>query len=134
VILASVGHQRSNGFPNVGGIPATFRERLGMSDTPAQALVTTDRVRVHGHASNFTPEQARANGVPRFMDSDPHILVVSTSERSEEFVVFIDLAIEAAVVVGRASAAGIRAVWGKAPLGQPVCIFRIEHKPSSARG
>ncbi|WP_247389043.1 MULTISPECIES: hypothetical protein, partial [unclassified Bradyrhizobium] len=89
-----------------GGIPATLRERLGMSDTPAQALVTTDRVRVHGHAANFTPEQARADSVPRFMDGDPHILVVSATERSEEFVVLIDLPIEAAAVVGRASDAG----------------------------
>jgi hypothetical protein len=34
------------------------------------------------------PEQTRADGMPRFMDRDPVILLSRATERGEEFFVF----------------------------------------------
>ncbi len=49
------------------------------------------------------PQETRANGVPGFMDSDPHILVVSATERREQAVVPVALVIEAAAEIGHQS-------------------------------
>jgi hypothetical protein len=61
-----------------------------MVDPPAETLVATDRVRVHGDAADLMPEQARADGMPRFMDRDSLILLSRAANRIKEFVVFID--------------------------------------------
>jgi|tagenome__1003787_1003787.scaffolds.fasta_scaffold20477914_1 hypothetical protein len=40
--------------------------------------------------------------MPGFMDGDPYIPIECATERGKEFVVLVDLRIEAATVVGRA--------------------------------
>ena len=95
-ILTRFRHHRSQRAPNIRRVAATLRECFDVALAPDAALVTGSRI--NGRTAQWMSEQARRDSMTSLVDGNAVIVFLTTSERGQQFIVFIDLLGTAAIV------------------------------------
>src|ERR1700730_17212911 len=95
-ILTRFRHHRSQRAPNIRRVAATLRECFDVALAPDAALVTGSRI--NGRTAQWMPEQARRDRVTSLVDGNSLIVFLGATQRDQQFIIFIDLLVTAAVV------------------------------------